>query len=218
MRKPPEFFDAIVRQMVKAGFVLISKVEISTDDLPHHTRTLFARASSLFFHVPGKSLVLHLLYDEDDYVFKGQITGRWNIVLYLQFKSCDKLVEMVPREQRRYSGMDLYEIPFLMKVPEITAFHLGQSRQVSRYNEEGFQNRYTFHQKLDRPIETADLVAELAGIRKTVLPYLAREFDRFRGSELVPANLFPGCAKLFWERFHQGHPKGYLYSIARKFL
>jgi hypothetical protein len=54
------YFKKVIAGMVKAGYALVSNVEINSYEMPYHVPASFARSTNLFFHIIGKSVLIKL--------------------------------------------------------------------------------------------------------------------------------------------------------------
>jgi len=91
---PQGYFDEVQKQMVREGFTLISRVSIDNNECEYHVPCTKARDTSLFFHIHGKSVIVKLRYNENDYWNNGKnMEGVWNITFYFRFQSYRTLLE-----------------------------------------------------------------------------------------------------------------------------
>ncbi len=197
---PKGYFDSVVSFMVRAGFALISRVTIDKSDARFHVAAGYARNTSLFFHVVGKSIIVQMSFNEND-CYRDFFYGAWSVEFHTEFLPGAELLPLtaIPR------GPDEWETSYKL-VP-------GQDERLEL---EGF---WHYGSKLqENPTPVRRMVPErLAAIVKRatdlMLPFLDRgRFDKLQVTSFPPTYVFPGCEQEFWERFDTS----YFRSIVRR--
>lgn len=89
---PTTYFNEVRDHMVRLGFTLLSVVPIDNLECDYHVPCIAARATSMFFHVRGKSLIVMLRFDEN-VDLDGNHSGYWELSFYIRFLPYAKLLE-----------------------------------------------------------------------------------------------------------------------------
>lgn len=187
------YFKAVADIMeVVGGFELISQVSITSAECPYHVPVTFARETRMFFHVPGKAIIVQLQFNESDALSLGELNCRWSFRLYFQFRPGDVLA-IVNRKSNAEPDdkSDPWEgIPFFTRgvvfpgFLQKTGYYWEQSTPVGQ-----------------PPMEPHVLAVRLTNNLTTVRKYLSRGFGKLQVMDFVPYYIFPGSGDLFWEKF-----------------
>lgn len=184
------YFDLVQRAMVRAGFVLISRVEINKSELPPNGFSLYERVTSLFFHVLGKAIIIKLAYNEGGEL-KG--LGFWTMSIYMQCRPMDS-----------YTWANLGDI-LGIKTPEFTPRFGYQSGELATDDGDHLYLHRIAEPDWRGPIDPKIIAAASSSAASRLTGVASSE--RFRK---LPINDFPpsilamgDCSELFWDRWKE---------------
>jgi hypothetical protein len=219
---PQGYFDEVQKHMVREGFTLISRVAIDKSECEYHVPCTKAQATSLFFHIRGKSVMVMLRYQEDDYWDKT-VQGSWQITFYFRFLSYRELLEQNPEWLGQNMEDSLYhDMPILGSTPFLVdGFRyqtgLGLERDTEdeqvglRFEEERRQQETVLNERI--------LAFRIRAAVKMVEKYLdSKPFYHISLLDFFPHYTFGGYAgeshhqlgmekleEVFWPKFDWGY-------------
>lgn len=89
------YFDHLKKSMVRKSFAFMSMVTIDHTERPYHVPADKARSTNFFFHIRGRSILVHLEYHEHAYPGE-ELRGYWTIKLYVQLLPYRQILETCP--------------------------------------------------------------------------------------------------------------------------
>lgn len=192
---PNGYFDKVVELMVRAGFALISRVSIDSNEVKFHVPAGYARCTSLFFHKPGRKLIAHLKFSEND-CYRDFFYGSWSIDFdaeFLPMKKLFPLIQIPDDPERWWDDIRYKTVPGMDE-----ALHF-----------EGFTN-YGRDWQEDPPkpdrLAPMKLVEQVRVQTDRMMPYLDRgQFGELQVTNYPPAYVFPRCEELFWKKFDRAY-------------
>lgn len=224
-RKRIELTLELVRRLVDSGFVFFSSVLVKADtykNVLYHIEAIEAWDDAMFFHMPGRSLLLavRLHYrrlggsdgESMDWQFRLVAKG---LPFEEQFKIAQQVgtpMKKVPRDNYGWGYDDIPEVPLFKRdvaVDRFTktgsaAWFEGRSRVIEvRYDQ------YKVGMPLD-PIAAHDSIMSLVN---AALPFIGfGPLAEMNVSWMAPTYTFPNCEPEFWKQFNTA----YLRKVVRR--
>lgn len=204
---PHKYFWQIGRLLIAAGLKFLAKVTITSSDSRYHVGADYARVTSLFFHRPGKALIVQLDFDEHYGFMDGDYDFYWSFEFFceeakvLWEKRIDKKIE-----EAEIDFDDNYDVVGAWELLEAEGLNGAGGSRSSHPKHPGWE----IHREFCLSGETIDrrkrmspevVAAPIIAAAKQVEPALGDKFHELSAWGFCPSYVFPGCEPIFWSRF-----------------
>lgn len=217
------YFATLQQRMINTGFALMAKVQIDHTECPYHVPADQARSTNLFFHLPRKSIMVHMEYLECAYPGE-ELRGYWRITLYVQFLPYNEILDKHPRI------LDCEEcwgdVPVMgTGTLDHPGFRFTTGLGLNS-NNIGPQigMRYEQEQGHEFPLPVLELLGIVKGLTEPFKPYVGNQpFRHLRVSDFAPTYAFSGqnnhynqpeqekTERLFWSKFDWTYARHFIH-------
>lgn len=207
---PHRYFWQVGQLLIAAGLKFLAKVTITSKDTPYHMGAGYARVTSLFFHQPGKALIVKLEFNEKGALEQNYYSRYWLFKFFCEesYTWWLKRLEKNPARASQTGGCnDDGNVPGVWELLEIEGLGGGGGSIGRRLVAPGWevQRRYWFNQEYRigqrERMDPQEVVSPIIDAVRRVKPALSDRFCHLSAWGFTPGNDFPGCEPLFWKRF-----------------
>lgn len=210
---PYQYFWQVSQLLVASGMKFLAKVTVTSEDTPYHVGADFARSTSLFFHRPGKALIVQLeLHECYGFLDGGDYDFHWSLEFLCEESYVlwqERLRQKAAEEQAIGIFTEeslLHEAKGAWMLLETKGLHNGGGYRGSGFVAPGWEIHRNFcleretidqHERMSPEMVVSPIITAV----KQVEPTLSNSFHELSVWSFAPAYDFPGCEPLFWRRF-----------------
>ncbi|MFA6445796.1 MAG: hypothetical protein WCW14_00910 [Candidatus Paceibacterota bacterium] len=199
------YFDQVIHAMRMRGFVEFAEVTTTAKDAKYHVPATECRNTAMFFHLPQRTLIIQLDYNESDsydqYDFikeeeKIGVTGCWSIEFHMEFLPFKMISQRIVKANIPSEEWDseINKIPFFHRSPESIAGFPHSSGKIC------YSQRNSTCDKVD-PEAIADGIGDVIDQIADILE--GGQFSELQVTGFPPYYTFPGCEVGFWNKFNR---------------